>query len=267
MKVGFIGAGNMATAIVEGAKKSSLLTQGISELRVYDKDESKSLSWAEKYSAIVCGDAKEVANESEIIALAVKPHILESVLTDISETVKLKDVCIVSIAAGKTIEFIESKLGFKAPIARVMPSINAKVLEAVSAFCSNDLVSLERESFIKTLFESVGSLIEIEETFFPLFGVSSGSAAAFTYMYIDSLARAGLKNGMSKSMALDIAARTVMGSAKMIIESNEHPWELIDQVCSPGGTTIEGIFKLQKNGFEASVIEAVDAGVAKDKKI
>lgn len=107
----------------------------------------------------------------------------------------------------------------------------------------------------------------LSESYFPLFCSIAGCAPAYAYMFIDSLARSAVKNGMNKSVALEIAAQTVLGSAKKILESDEHPWELIDKVCSPGGTTIEGIVSLQKDGFESAVCNAVDAALQKDKKV
>ena len=109
--------------------------------------------------------------------------------------------------------------------------------------------------------------VAVEEKNFPIFSVIGGCSPAYTYMYIDSLARAGVKNGLPKKMALEIAAQAVLGSAKTILESEEHPWELIDRVCSPGGTTIEGVASLQNDGFEATVIKAVEESYKKDSKV
>ena len=113
----------------------------------------------------------------------------------------------------------------------------------------------------------MGSITEIPEGQFSIFGVIAGSSPAFAYLYIDSLARAAVKAGMPKDKALQIAAQTVFGSAKMVMESEEHPWKLVDMVCSPGGTTIEGICSLEENGFETAVHKAFDAVLAKDKLI
>lgn len=148
-----------------------------------------------------------------------------------------------------------------------MPNINAKVGAAMSALCANQQVTQAQKELVARLFCAVGQVKELDESFFPLFGVIAGSAPAFAYLFIDSLARAAVKNGMQKQAALEIAAQTVLGSAKLILESGEHPWVLIDQVCSPGGTTIEGIAALQETGFETGIRKAVDAALEKDRKL
>ena len=148
-----------------------------------------------------------------------------------------------------------------------MPNINATVLEAMSAYCCSESVTDDQKEFANKLCSSFGKVIPLSESYFPLFCSIAGCAPAYAYMFIDSLARSAVKNGMNKSVALEIAAQTVLGSAKKILESDEHPWELIDKVCSPGGTTIEGIVSLQKDGFESAVCNAVDAALQKDKKV
>ena len=117
------------------------------------------------------------------------------------------------------------------------------------------------------MFSTIGSVIEISEEQFSIFSVIGGASVAFVYLYIDALSRAALKAGMPKKQALEITAQTVLGSAKMVLESGEHPWVLIDQVCSPGGTTIEGICSLEQNGFESTIVNAFDAVLQKDKWI
>jgi pyrroline-5-carboxylate reductase len=174
---------------------------------------------------------------------------------------------LISIAAGKTTEFIRKSLTHDNRIIRVMPNINAKVGEAMSAYTANEQATVDDKLLCEKIFGGVGQVINLEETYFPLFGVIAGCAPAFGYMFIDALARAGVKNGMKKDTALMIAAQTILGSAKMILESNEHPWELIDQVCSPGGTTIEAVTSLQSDGFESAVHNAVDKAIQKDSKL
>ena len=117
------------------------------------------------------------------------------------------------------------------------------------------------------MFQTIGTVAEVEESQVDVFSVIGGAAPAFAYLYIDALARAAVKAGMPKKQALEITAATVLGSAKMVLESGEHPWALVDQVCSPGGTTIEGVTALQANGFESTLCKAFDAVLEKDKKI
>lgn len=263
MTIGFIGCGNMASAIMKGIHDN--LKQEF-DIIVYDVYSPASENAHSKYNAAVLDDEIEVAKNSDILFLAVKPNVIESVLQKISSHIDSKTL-LVSIAAGKTIEFLESKLSNQFKIVRVMPNINAKVGEAISAYCSNSQVDDLDKNRVEQLLSCFGKCMALDESEFALFGVLGGCAPAFSYMFIDALARAGVKNGMKKDKALKIAAQTVLGSAKMILEGSEHPWELIDNVCSPGGTTIEGVISLQADGFESAVHNAVDKSLDKDKKL
>lgn len=265
MKVGFIGCGNMATAIIKGIVESKALS--CDDIFVFDVDVDKTKICSEQFGVKTSSDEKELILNVDAVVLAIKPIGFQTLLPSIEKTLKEKKPLIVSIAAGKTLDFIESFLSYDAPIVRVMPNINAKVGQAMSAYCDNGSITNEQENLINAMFSSVGRVMKLDEQYFPLFGVVAGSAPAFAYMFIDSLARAAVKNGMNKQVALEIAAQTVYGSAKLIMDGDEHPWELIDQVCSPGGTTIEGITSLQSDGFESAICRAVDCAVDKDKKI
>lgn len=265
MTIGFIGCGNMGTAIINGITKAGIVESS----RVFAFDPyAPSIDKAVKdYGITKCGSAKEIVMNSDFVVLAVKPNQIASVLEEINFELEKKDAVLISIAAGKTLEFIRDNLTHDSKLVRVMPNINAKVAAACSAYCTNSLVSEEEKKTIETIFGAVGTIIELPESSFSLFGVLAGCSPAFVYMFIDALARAGVKNGMKKDTALKIAAQSVLGSAKMILESDTHPFELIDQVCSPGGTTIEGVTSLQADGFEAAVHNAVDKAVDKDSKL
>lgn len=263
MKIGFIGCGNMASAIINGIIDNKAVNS--SDVYAYDIYEPAVNKAVESKQINACKSEIEVVKSSDIILLAVKPNVQASVLNTIDGEVG--DKLLISIAAGKTIEFIESNLKCKAKIVRVMPNINAKVGEAISAYCYNELVNDDDKANVELLLNAIGKVLCLDESFFPLFGVIGGCGPAFAYMFIDAMARAGVKNGMKKSDALMISAQTVLGSAKMILESGEHPWQLIDNVCSPGGTTIEGVTSLQADSFEAAVHNAVDKALDKDKKL
>lgn len=263
MKIGFIGCGNMASAIINGIIDNNAVNS--SDVYAYDIYEPAVNKAVESKQINACKSEIEVVKSSDVILLAVKPNVQVSVLNTIDGEVG--DKLLISIAAGKTIEFIESNLKCKAKIVRVMPNINAKVGEAISAYCFNELVNDDDKANVELLLNAIGKVLCLDENFFPLFGVIGGCGPAFAYMFIDAMARAGVKNGMKKSDALMISAQTVLGSAKMILESGEHPWQLIDNVCSPGGTTIEGVTSLQADGFEAAVHNAVDKALDKDKKL
>lgn len=265
MTIGFIGCGNMAGAIVSGLLAAGLYRPD--DIFVTDVTPERSCECAGRFGVSAADTAQELIVRSDTVVLAVKPVVFPTLLPELSAALRAKNPLVVSIAAGKTIGYIEEQLGFSPALVRVMPNINAKAGASMSAFCANQKVSQEQKALVARLFGAVGQIIELDESFFPLFGVIAGSAPAFAYLFIDSLARAAVKNGMNKHAALEIAAQTVLGSAKLILESGEHPWALIDQVCSPGGTTIEGIAAMQENGLETAVRKAVDAAVAKDQKL
>lgn len=264
LKLGFIGCGNMAGAIMKGL---SSLPQGHgASVYAFDISAKALKNAAEQYNVTCVDSVSQLVETCDAVILAVKPNIIASVLTENKKVFAASKPLVISIAAGKTIPFLEEHLNLDGcKIIRVMPNINAKVGEAMCGFCTNKNVTTEDENTVKAIFSGVGLVMKLDEKMFPVFSVIAGCAPAFAYMFIDALARAGVKNGMRKQEALEIAAQTVLGSAKMILESGEHPWALIDQVCSPGGTTIEGVTSLQADGMEAAVHNAVNKAVEKDK--
>ncbi len=266
MKFGFIGAGNMAGAIVKGMTIGTKSCDG-QNITIT----SKTVTSAEKLAA-ACGanavkTAAEVVAASDVLVLAVKPHVLDAIVPSLKAEIAAKKPLVVSIAAGKTLEYLAELLPAETPIIRVMPNINAKVGASTNGMCSNAFVTEEQKAVVKEMFETIGTVAEIEETQFDIFSVIGGSSPAFAYLYMDALARAAVKAGMSKKQALEITAATVLGSAKLVLESGEVPWSLVDQVCSPGGTTIEGVITLQENGFENALVKAFDAVLEKNQKI
>lgn len=260
--IGFIGAGNMASAIASGIVSAQPLDY---QLLVYDIAKDKTDAFASLYDAKTITSPQEIVKQSDIVILAIKPNVFTQVLPEIKNDIA--DKLIISIAAGKTLAFIEDLLGKEAHLVRVMPNINAKVQAAMSAYCFNQLVTNEEIKHIESIFSSIGKVIHLDESFFPVFGVLAGSAPAFSYLFIDALATAAVKHGLPKTIALDIAAQTVLGSAKLILESKQSPRSLIDEVCSPGGTTIEGMQALQEHGMEKAINHAINAAVEKDKKL
>lgn len=266
MNYGFIGAGNMAGAIIKGMTVGSGSFEG-RDIFVYDLNASAAKSLADICKVNVCSSAEDVIASSDVLVLAVKPNVLPDVVTQLKNKIIEKSPLVISIAAGKTLEFLEGLIAKDFPIVRVMPNINAKVGCATSAFCTTETVSDEQKAIVKKLFSTVGAVTELSEKMFSIHSVIGGAAPAFAYLYIDALSRAAVKAGMPKKQALELTAQTVLGSAKMVLESGEHPWELIDQVCSPGGTTIEGVCSLEANGFETALCKAFDAVYEKDKRL
>ncbi|WP_317855092.1 pyrroline-5-carboxylate reductase [Chakrabartyella piscis] len=264
MKFGFIGAGNMVGAIVKGMTIGTQSFKG-SDIYVTSKGKVSAQNLAEVCGCHFCETSVDVVANSDVVILGVKPHILEQILPDLLPVFTEKKPIVVSIAAGKTLDYLASLLPAETKILRVMPNINAKIGASTSGICGNAFVTETETTLITNMFQTVGSVIPIDEAYFSQFMVIGGSSVAFVYLYMDALAHAGVKAGLSKKQALEIAAETVLGSAKMILESGEAPWQLIDQVCSPGGTTIEGVLELQANGFESTIAKAFDAVLAKDK--
>lgn len=264
MKIGFIGAGNMAGAIIRGMVSSGFAGNN---LLVYDPDSAKLMELFEDCGICMCTSGEEVVRGVEAVVLAVKPQVFPQVLPALSPAMLLRRPLVISIAAGKTLSAIEQLAGPGLSIVRVMPNINAKVGEAISAYCGNAQVSEEHKSIVRLIFEAVGEAVELEEKHFSAFSAIAGCSPAFTFLYIDAMATAAVKYGIPKAMALKIAQQAVLGSARMLQESGEHPRVLMDAVCSPGGTTIEGVCALQKNGFEAAVQAAVEASTEKDRKL
>ena len=266
MKFGFIGAGNMAGAIIKGMTIGTKSYDG-KDIYITSKTVTSAQKLADACGAVAVKTAEEVVAESDVLVLAVKPHVLASVLPELKDAIAAKKPLVVSIAAGKTLDYLAGLLPAETPIVRVMPNINAKIGAATNGMCVNSYVAEEQKAVVRGMFETIGTVIEVDENHFGIFTVLAGSAPAFAYMYMDALARAAVKAGMPKKQALEIAAATVEGSARMVLESGEHPMALVDQVCSPGGTTIEGVAALQVNGFEATLTKAFDAVLEKDNKI
>lgn len=265
MSIGFIGCGNMASAIICGIIDNKAVKA--EEVNAFDVYAPAADSIKAKYNINVFGNEEEIVKNSDTVVLAVKPNVLSSVLKKIDGALGNKDTLIISIAAGKSTEFIANELTHDNRIIRVMPNINAKVSEAICAYTANAKATDDDKKLTEKIFSAVGKIIYLEENYFPLFGVLGGCTPALAYMFIDELARAGVKNGMKKDVALKISAQAVLGSAKMILESDEHPYELIDKVCSPGGTTIEAVTSLQESGFNSTIHKAVDKAVEKDSKL
>ena len=265
MNIGFIGAGNMAKAIIKGMVKNGAKAGSI---HIYDPDADRTKELAEAYGVLAMPGNAEIAEACELLVLAVKPHLIKTVLGEISHKLDPDRHTLISIAAGISLTMLE---GFAAvphiPVIRVMPNVNSAVLQGMSALCKNSFVQDTPYEYTKLIFEKVGKITELEENFFPLFSAIAGSSPAFTFLFIESLAKAAHKAGMPKAKAVEIAAQAVLGSAALVLESGKHSWELIDSVCSPGGTTIEGICTLEREGFTSAIVSCIDTCMAKDRAI
>ncbi|WP_320047525.1 pyrroline-5-carboxylate reductase [uncultured Ilyobacter sp.] len=263
-KIGFIGCGNMGEAILGGILSSGILKSDniwVSELSKTRLDEL-----SEKYGVNTTTDGKEVVKNSDIFIIAVKPNIYPAVLEDIKELVDSTKT-VVTIAAGVTIASVENIIGSDKRIIRTMPNTPALVGEGMTSISPNGMVSIEELEEIKIIFGSFGkSEILSEYLIDSVIGVS-GSSPAYVFMFIEALADGAVLQGMPRDKAYKFAAQSVLGSAKMVLETGKHPGVLKDAVCSPGGTTIEAVKVLEEEGFRKAVIKAVEACAEKSKKM
>jgi pyrroline-5-carboxylate reductase len=265
-KIGFIGGGNMAEALVKGLVTSGAVKNAdiiVSDALAHRLEHMKSA-----HGVKTTRDNKELAGKSDLIILSVKPNSIKKVVTEIKSKVTSKKI-LVSIAAGTPSSRIRKALGKKkVKIVRVMPNTPALVLAGASVlYCSPEVTDKESER-VRKIFESVGIayLVDDESLMDAVTGLS-GSGPAFVSMFVEALSDGGVKMGLPRELALKLAAQTVFGAAKMIIENGSHPAELKDKVSSPGGTTIEGIHELESGGFRANVISAVEAAAYRSREL
>lgn len=264
MVIGFIGLGNMAKAMIGG-----ILAKGIAapcEVIGSARTEATQKAVGSQYGIMVYGDNCQVAEKADVLVLAVKPQMLAEVAVQIRNKVK-EETLVISIAAGKTILWLEEIFGRKVKLVRCMPNTPAMVGEGCSGVCRNGEVSDREMELCMKLIGSFGMAEEIPERLIDAVGGVSGSSPAFVFLFIEALADGGVKAGMPRQQAYRFAAQTVLGSAKLMLETGKHPGELKDMVCSPGGTTIEGVQVLEEMGLRASVMGAVEACVEKSKKM
>lgn len=262
--IGFIGSGNMCQAMIGGIINSKLVDP--TNIIISDLDEKKLNSISKKYGVLTTTDSKEVAKQSDIIVLSVKPNIYDVIMKSIKEYVTEEKV-IVTIAAGKSIRDIENILGEKTKIVRTMPNTPALVNEGMSALCANKNILESDLNEVKSIFESFGKAEVVQEYLIDSVIGVSGSSPAYVFMFIEAMADGAVLGGMPRDQAYKFAAQAVLGSAKMVLESEKHPGELKDMVCSPGGTTIEAVKTLEEKGFRSSVIEAIVNCMEKSKKM
>lgn len=254
-----IGTGNMGQALVSGFLSKGVLQP--SDVRVCDSDENKLISYAQKTGCEAFTNASESVSGADYVLLCVKPQVMDRTIQDFMPSLS-PDTVIISIAASVTISRLRSLLHPASPIVRVMPNTPALVGAAVNAV-SFDGVNQQSMSFVLSLLATCGIVVPCDEKMLDAIGCVSGTGPAYVMLFIESLADAAVKLGIPRSTALEIAAMTVYGSGKLAVETGTHPAVLKDQVCSPGGTTIEGVLALEKFGLRAAVEAAI---VAADDK-
>lgn len=262
-KIGFIGMGNMGQAMIAGL----LDCFNPSDIFFHRRNKEKAQDILNKTGINYANSNEEVLNSAKYIILAIKPQMLAEVLDEIKDKLN-KEHIIISIIAGKKLDDIKSIIGNDKRVIRAMPNTPAIVKSGMSGIAYDFSVYTENENeVIDKIFNSFGSYRIVKENLIDAVVSVSGSSPAFVYMFIEALSDAGVACGLSREDALFMAAKTVEGAAKTVLLTNEHPAILKDKVCSPGGTTIEGVACLEKNGFRNALISAARACYDKCKNI
>lgn len=256
MKLGFIGCGNMATAIIKGIIDNGIASQ--SEIMGADLSEDSLDKIKNNYGVQTTTNNKEVAENAKVLFLAVKPQFYETVIQEIQDVVTDAQL-IITIAPGKTLEWLDNQFGKPLKIVRTMPNTPALVGAGITAVCYNKNVTKGDLEKVIAILESFGKCEVIPEHLMDVVTSVSGSSPAYVFMFIEAMADAAVADGMPRVQAYEFAAQAVLGSAKMVLETGKHPGELKDMVCSPGGTTIEAVRVLEEKGMRSAVFEAMKA--------
>ncbi len=264
MKIGFIGGGNMGTAMLGGILRKEIYKK--EEIIVSDLSPERLSYIKEKLGVETTSDNKEVAKAADIIVLSIKPQFYEEVLTEVRDAFTPEKI-VVGIAPGKTLSWLEEKCAAPVKIFRLMPNTPAQVGEGMTAVCPNGRATEEDVKRICEITDSFGKTEVVPERLLDAVGAVSGSSPAYVFMFIEAMADAAVAQGMARKQAYAFAAQAVLGSAKMVLETGMHPGELKDMVCSPAGTTIEGVRTLEKMGFRSAVYEALNACAEKGKTL
>lgn len=262
MKLGFIGAGNMGGAILRGYLASGKIQS--EDVFVCGRNIEKLDKLCAELRVNACHNITELVEICDVVMLGVKPNMFPDVMPQVAQNYTNEKI-LVSMAAGITIESISNYVGKDAKIVRVMPNTPAMVNEAMTSVSRNANVDNQQFAPIFDIFKSIGEAEEVDEHLIHCVIGVSGSSPAYTYMYIDALAEAAVKNGMNKEQAIVFAAQSVLGAAKMVLETGVDPVQLRINVCSPGGTTIEAVNTLQEKGFAELVESGFQAAVDKSK--
>lgn len=269
MKLGVIGLGNMGTAIVKGYIAGGA---DVKKIFVMEQDPGRRAAFAEETGVTACESIGELTEKSDILLIAVKPKDVPSV---IAQTVPhmTEDKIISCIAAGMTVARLracvvsDAEWADRVKIVRIMPNTPAMVGTGMSALCRSESVKNEEFEFVLDIFRSIGLAEEVPESLMDAVTGVSGSGPAFVYLFIEALADGAVLEGLPRDQAVKFAAQTVLGGAKMVLETGRHPGDLKDAVCSPAGTTIEGVRALEAGGFRHAAMSAVIAAAEKSRNM
>lgn len=265
MRIGFIGLGNMGGAMIGGILRKQAAAPG--DIIGFDKSEETGTRIWKEHGICVAASNREVAEDAEILFLAVKPIFFPEVIDEIRDAVK-PGTLVVSIAAGQKLEYLKG--AFRRDdikLIRCMPNTPALVLEGCTGVSAGSEVTREELEQVLMLLRAFGTASVVPERLMDVVVGISGSSPAYVFLFIEAMADAAVAEGMPRKQAYEFAAQAVLGSAKMVLETGMHPGELKDMVCSPGGTTIQAVKVLEEKGLRAAVIGAVDACIEKSKNL
>jgi pyrroline-5-carboxylate reductase len=254
--IAFLGAGNMAEALVKGMLRAGVAMPG--EILLTDRRKERLSELETRYGVRTSTDNRDAAAQASIIVLSVKPQVMNKLLAEIAPSLDGKKL-VISIAAGVPLAAVERRVGHGVRIIRTMPNTPALVGAGATAISAGEHATQEDMDQAKLLFDAVGKTVVVDETLLDAVTGLSGSGPAYVFLMIEALADAGVKMGLDRRNSQDLAAQTVLGSAQLLLETGEHPGKLKDQVTSPGGTAIAGLHTLEAGGLRTTLMNAVEA--------
>ena len=253
-KIGFIGCGNMGGAMMQGILDSGKCQP--QEMMASDVSQEALDAKARDFHILTTTENKETAEFADILFLAVKPQYYESVIAQIKDCVSEQQI-IVTIAPGKTLEWLSGQFGRKVKLIRTMPNTPAMVKAGMMGMCPNEYVTPEETELVREICQGFSETEIVAENLMDVVTAVSGSSPAYVFLFIEAMADAAVAGGMPRAQAYKFAAQAVLGSAKMVLETGKHPGELKDMVCSPAGTTIQAVRVLEEKGMRSAVMEAM----------
>jgi pyrroline-5-carboxylate reductase len=263
-KIAFLGSGNMAEALVKGLLAAG--TAAAAEVVCAEPRADRREELRKRHGVAVTASNLEAVRQAQVLVLSVKPQVMEALLDEIAPAVDPSKL-VVSIAAGVPIAAIARRLGAGARIVRTMPNTPALVGEGATALARGPHATEADLSEAVALFEAVGTAVVVDEDLLDAVTGVSGSGPAFVFLAVEALADGGVKMGLPRPIALALAAQTVAGAGRLVLETGEHPGKLKDQVTSPAGTTIAGVHALEAAGFRAALIAAVEAATRRSREL
>lgn len=262
-KIGFIGGGNMAEAIIKGLLEGNVSAEAI---MVAEPLPLRRDFLSAEYAAEVSDDNLEVASKADIIVLAIKPQMAGSVLSGLEPAISASKL-VISIMAGISTGFIEESLTNGVKVVRAMPNTPALIQAAATAICPGRKAGTSDLDVARAIFERVGTVVTVPEKLMDAVTGLSGSGPAYVYAFIEALADAGVREGLARDIAAELAAQTVIGAARMVAETGEHPALLREKVTSPGGTTIAGVHALESGCFRGTIMDAVHVAAIRSREL